>query len=194
MYAMRDLSAMVAETSASAIVSREDDMAEVMMYFDGPFVGMGITGHNDFDLMRVSGPVDCAEECAKTSGCVSFDYGAKGMVMGECWLSRADRKLAGHAYEHWPLYNYYELKMESAVSPAPSATVLSSVVAKDKDTGTVAKNTAEAEDTPTEVKKEPMTRSRPSLGDDSASSARRLSSMPLACVQAVVAIALFLGQ
>lgn len=113
MYAMRDLSAMVSDTSTpTAILSGEDDMAAVMDYFDGPFVGMGITGHNDFGMMEVSKPVECAEECAKTPGCISFDYGAREKTLGECWLSLADRKSAGHAYTSWRLYDYYELKPE----------------------------------------------------------------------------------
>jgi len=119
MYAMRNLSAMVPDTSKpAATVNGEDDMAAVMDYFDGPFVGMGITGHNDFARMFVSNPVECAKECAKTAGCNSFDHGARGQVAGECWLSLADRGSVGHAFRSWPLYNYYELKPQPAISPA----------------------------------------------------------------------------
>jgi hypothetical protein len=103
MHAMRDLSGM----ALAAAVTAKDDMAEG---FDGPFVGMGITGHNDFAMLSVNSPHECAEACTKTAGCRSFDYGARGSVAGECWLSLADRKSAGHAYQSWKLYNYYEIR------------------------------------------------------------------------------------
>merc|ERR1712070_233017 len=85
-------------------------MAAVMGYFDGPWVAMGITGHNDFALVSVNDPAECAEACTKTAECSSFDYGARGKVLGECWLSRADRKSVGDAFESWELYDYYEMK------------------------------------------------------------------------------------
>jgi hypothetical protein len=39
----------------------------------------------------------------------SFDWGARGSVAGECWLSTADRASAGDAYTAWGSYDYYEV-------------------------------------------------------------------------------------
>merc|ERR1712100_213406 len=58
MHAMRDLSAMGLAATAAA----KDNMVEG---FDGPFVGMGISGHNDFAMISVNNPAECAEECTK---------------------------------------------------------------------------------------------------------------------------------
>merc|ERR1712039_381623 len=63
--------------------------------------------------MTVNSPAECAEACTQTANCRSFDYGARGNVMGQCWLSRADRNSAGNAYRRWELYDYYEIKATS---------------------------------------------------------------------------------
>jgi len=141
-----------------------DDMAAVMGYFDGPFVGMGITDNNDFALVSVNDPAECAEACTKTAECRSFDYGARGKVVGECWLSLADRKSAGDAYKSWELYNYYEIKA-----------------------------TGNTDATPMEGAKKGAMGSPPDFPKTSASHAQRLSPMPMACVQAVAALAIFLA-
>jgi hypothetical protein len=76
--------------------------------FVGPFEGMGITEFNDLGSALVSSPSECASRCASLAGCNSFDWGARGEVRGQCWLSSADRDSAGDAYTSWPLYDYYE--------------------------------------------------------------------------------------
>ena len=76
--------------------------------FVGPFEGMGITEFNDLGSALASSPSECASRCASLTGCNSFDWGARGEVRGECWLSSADRDSAGDAYTSWPLYDYYE--------------------------------------------------------------------------------------
>eukprot|EP00928_Gymnodinium_smaydae_P007819 TRINITY_DN1279_c0_g2_i3.p1 TRINITY_DN1279_c0_g2~~TRINITY_DN1279_c0_g2_i3.p1 ORF type:complete len:756 (+),score=115.66 TRINITY_DN1279_c0_g2_i3:69-2336(+) len=76
--------------------------------FLGPFTGMGISGYNDLGFSSVSTPEECARKCAQDSRCKSFDYGARGNVAGECWLSTANRESAGSAYTQWNLYDYYE--------------------------------------------------------------------------------------
>jgi hypothetical protein len=78
--------------------------------FFGPFEHMGISGHNDFALTTVSGPDECARLCRCEPNCLSFDFGARGSVSGECWRSLANRATAGHAYSRWRMYDYYELK------------------------------------------------------------------------------------
>eukprot|EP01051_Picozoa_sp_SAG22_P004619 SAG22_NODE_252_length_13679_cov_74.486524_5_plen_449_part_00 len=82
--------------------------------FAGPFVGMGISGFNDLGHTRAAGPAECARHCAALAACRSFDWGARGQVRGECWLSSADRQSAGHAYRAWQLYDYYEKAAEGS--------------------------------------------------------------------------------
>ena len=117
LQAMGDLSAMATVAATAAAAAAKDAKPEG---FDGPFVGMGITGHNDFALKSVTNPTECAEACTKTAGCRSFDYGARGKVLGECWLSLADRKIAGNAYQSWELYNYYEKQNPDAARSKPT--------------------------------------------------------------------------
>lgn len=81
--------------------------------FDGPFSGMGITGHNDLGFSIVDNPKVCAQKCRNDARCQSFDYGARQAVIGECWLSTGTRKSVGADYTSWPLYDYYELQKES---------------------------------------------------------------------------------
>lgn len=81
------------------------DLAES---FQGPFVGMGISGWNDLGSFNGKTVPDCLAECLKQPRCKSVDYGARGKVQGECWLSTADRKSVGTAYSAWELYDYYE--------------------------------------------------------------------------------------
>merc|ERR1712137_1282923 len=78
--------------------------------FLGPFEGMGITGYNDLGSFAVEDPRDCASRCSATPDCRSFDYGARGKVLGECWLSTATRESAPSAYSSWQLYDYYEVQ------------------------------------------------------------------------------------
>eukprot|EP00931_Biecheleriopsis_adriatica_P072132 TRINITY_DN4617_c0_g1_i5.p1 TRINITY_DN4617_c0_g1~~TRINITY_DN4617_c0_g1_i5.p1 ORF type:complete len:248 (-),score=34.16 TRINITY_DN4617_c0_g1_i5:91-834(-) len=89
--------------------------------FLGPFQGMGISGYNDLGSFNVNDPSKCAELCRKTSGCNSFDYGARGSVLGECWLSTATRASAGSAYTEWQQYDYYEVKGSSILETAAAA-------------------------------------------------------------------------
>jgi len=91
------------------------------MAFLGPFEGHGISGHNDLDNRVGTTSQECAELCAAHAHCQSFDYGARGMVSGECWLSTANRGTAGHAYTgHWHLYDYYEKPPHAAAPPTPT--------------------------------------------------------------------------
>jgi len=96
-------------TAAAAADTKESGSVEASLkHFQGPWKGMGITGWNDLGQYDNTSPKDCAEMCLKNSACKSFDYGARGKVAGECWLSTADREKAGSAYEAWSLYDYYE--------------------------------------------------------------------------------------
>merc|ERR1719247_2841522 len=90
-------------------------MAKVMGSFEGPFERMGITDENHFGKMKVNSPMECAKLCMAKSDCRSFDYGARGHVAGECWLSRANRKSAGNLYTRWEAYDYYERKTDGMV-------------------------------------------------------------------------------
>lgn len=74
----------------------------------GPFVGMGISGYNDFGRASASSAAACTAKCLQEPKCRSVDYGARGNVAGECWLSTADRASVGAAYRAWDLYDYYE--------------------------------------------------------------------------------------
>eukprot|EP00441_Pelagodinium_beii_P047774 CAMPEP_0197621894 /NCGR_PEP_ID=MMETSP1338-20131121/2323_1 /TAXON_ID=43686 ORGANISM="Pelagodinium beii, Strain RCC1491" /NCGR_SAMPLE_ID=MMETSP1338 /ASSEMBLY_ACC=CAM_ASM_000754 /LENGTH=643 /DNA_ID=CAMNT_0043191467 /DNA_START=16 /DNA_END=1947 /DNA_ORIENTATION=- len=100
--------------SNSDIISPTSSETEDMTFkvdeasFEGPFEGMGISGYNDLGLFRVDAPGECAEKCLAMTACKSFDYGAREQVLGECWLSTANRESAGSAYSSWPLYDYYE--------------------------------------------------------------------------------------
>jgi len=84
--------------------------------FEGPFEGMGITGWNDLEIANVEGPTECATKCLGDPRCLSFDYGARGTVKGECWLSTANRASVGSAFKIWEKYDYYELKSEADVA------------------------------------------------------------------------------
>jgi hypothetical protein len=167
MHAMRDLSRIALATTVTA----KDGMAEG---FDGPFVGMGITGHNDFEMLSVNSPDDCADACTKTAECRSFDYGARGSVAGECWLSLADRKSAGNAYRRWEHYNYYEIKATGQTDISEDATAME-LVKKDEMAA---------------AKKKPES----AFSDTSASHAQRRSRNPMACLQAVGALVLFFAS
>jgi len=150
----------------------KDDMAAVMEYFDGPFVGMGITGHNDFAVVSVNDPAECADACTKTANCRSFDYGSREYVVGECWLSLADRKSAGDAYRSWPLYNYYEIKATANTDNKNDAT-------KDATSMQGAKKDETAAGTKGE--------------GTNASHAQRLLPKPMACVPVVGALLVVLA-
>lgn len=108
-----------ASSSGNAMAAPAPDPAPVttsgMSDFLGPFVAMGITGYNDFDLRRVSSPTECAELCRANAKCNSFDYGARGQVLGECWMSMATRQSAGSAFSRWELYDYYERRSENTL-------------------------------------------------------------------------------
>jgi uncharacterized surface protein with fasciclin (FAS1) repeats len=100
-----------ADTDVSMESATDDSLLSGSFY--GPFVGMGITDNNDFGKVKVSSPLECAKLCVANSECRSFDYGARSNVMGECWLSKADRVAAGNKYEAWAWYDYYEHKSRS---------------------------------------------------------------------------------
>ena len=85
--------------------------------FVGPFERMGISGFNDLGHSSAFSPGECADRCAAMAACNSFDWGARGHARGECWLSTADRATAGHAFEAWELYDYFE----KAPAPADGA-------------------------------------------------------------------------
>merc|ERR1712083_221746 len=89
--------------------------------FEGPFSGMGISGYNDLGKHMVGGPAECADLCLDTALCSSFDYGARGNVEGECWLSTADRNSAGSAYTEWVYYDYYEMVSTADATPEVSS-------------------------------------------------------------------------
>mmetsp|Transcript_127406 Transcript_127406/g.231593 ORF Transcript_127406/g.231593 Transcript_127406/m.231593 type:complete len:591 (-) Transcript_127406:81-1853(-) len=83
--------------------------------FSGPNVGWGITGHNDLGSYDSETADSCMEKCRANPECKSFDYGARGSVQGECWLSTADRISAASAYSNrWQMYDYYEKVTMSA--------------------------------------------------------------------------------
>lgn len=112
-------SAATANSATTTLQSSMDSM-DVLSRFVGPFTGMGISGWNDLGSSRVSDPSQCATKCLRTAGCKSFDYGARGSVTGECWLSTADRAIAGNAYKAWRLYDYYELSVTNGASSTNS--------------------------------------------------------------------------
>jgi hypothetical protein len=169
---------MTADTGLTLSEMSDDDMAAIMGYFDGPFVGMGITGHNDFTLMSVNNPAECAEACTKTTECSSFDYGARGQVMGECWLSRADRKSVGNAFESWDFYDYYEMK---ATGGTDTGDVTQMEDAKMEDT-------SQMEPPQEDAKKEDAMQMVPPEGATDASHAQHFSPKPMACLQAIGAL------
>jgi len=171
----------------------KDDLAAVMGFFDGPAVGMGITGHNDFAMVSVSDPAECAEACTQTAECSSFDYGARGNVMGQCWLSRADRKSAGNAYRRWELYDYYEIK--ATVNPDTKEDTKKEG-AKLNEMAATKMDAAPMEG----AKKDEMettTTDASSLSSDSGpnvSHAQQLSHKPMAFVLAIGALVIFLAS
>merc|ERR1719321_1087176 len=67
-------------------------------------------------MSNVAGPTECATKCLGNARCRSFDYGARGTVKGECWLSTANRASVGSAFSRWELYDYYELKSEADIA------------------------------------------------------------------------------
>jgi hypothetical protein len=169
--------------TSSAIILSKADMAAVMGYFEGPFVGMGISGHNDFELVSVNDPAECADLCTKTPECSSFDYGARGNVLGECWQSRADRKSAGSAYKSWALYDYFEFKATANATTVENA---KENAKKDEDETAVVKTEARQN----AKKDEDETTVIPTY----ASHAQRLTSRPIACVQAIVVLIVFMAS
>jgi len=77
--------------------------------FLGPFVGYGISGHNDLAKTESETASTCLEKCRSEPRCKSIDYGSRDSVQGECWLSTADRFTAASSYSgKWHLYDYYE--------------------------------------------------------------------------------------
>jgi hypothetical protein len=180
-YEIKGASADAATTTGmldTEMALSKDDMAAVMGYFDGPFVGMGITGHNDFALVSVNDPAECAEACTRTGDCRSFDHGARGNVAGECWLSLADRKLAGNAYKSWELYNYYEIKATGNTDTKEDA---------NKDAAPMNGSQEGRNGSPSAM------RAEKAFPKSSASHAQQLSPKPMACMQAVAALAIFLA-
>lgn len=170
-----------------------EDMTAVMEFFDGPFVGMGITGHNDFGLVEVNSPGECAEACTQTAECSSFDHGARGSVTGECWLSRADRKSASSAYESWEMYNYYEFK--STDSTATTTTDSTATTTRPIDDYSMTGDTSMVAAEQIELAAaKPDTTPEPDFLGRQASHAERFSFKPMICVQAVGAIVIFMAS
>ncbi|CAE7942197.1 TGFBI [Symbiodinium sp. KB8] len=87
--------------------------------FSGPFVAMSIEGRN-VQHRQVHSPAECAQLCLETDGCASFDYGADGSVVGECWLKWANRTSAGSAFRTHRLFDYYERQQASAATSLPA--------------------------------------------------------------------------
>ncbi|CAE7036408.1 Tgfbi [Symbiodinium sp. CCMP2592] len=87
--------------------------------FSGPFVAMSIEGRN-VQHRQVHSPAECAQLCLETDGCASFDYGADGFVVGECWLKWANRTSAGSAFRTHRLFDYYERQQASAATSLPA--------------------------------------------------------------------------
>jgi len=88
--------------------------------FEGPFVAKSIAGLN-VQHRQVHSPAECAQLCLETAGCASFDYGADGTVIGECWLNTANRTSAGSAFRTHRLFDYYE-RQEDALNVSTPAT------------------------------------------------------------------------
>jgi hypothetical protein len=179
------------------------DMAAFMALFNGPYVGMGITGHNDFELVSVNDPAECAEACTKALDCNSFDYGARQTVVGECWLSRADRKSVGAAYRKWELYDYYEIK--TAGSTDTGATFIEGRIegaskdempAVNQDSGssstTINQDTSSSSTVPGPAVSQGIS-STSTFPLTESSHAYRHSPKPMACVQAVGALLIFMA-
>jgi len=95
-------------SSEASVSTASGSMAGVV----GPVVGMGISGHNDLGMIPNTTPERCLELCRAKARCRSMDYGARGGVKGDCWLSTADRASVGGAYESWAGYDYYELLLD----------------------------------------------------------------------------------
>jgi len=189
-YEKKSASSVASMSKATGVTDSEmalskDDVSAVMGYFDGPFVGMGITGYNDFELLSVNDPSECAEICMKTDQCRSIDYGSSGRVVGECWMSRANRESVGSAYKSWPLYTYYEIKGTSSDTPMKDPKQLVTPMEGAK------KDATPMEDEKAAAKKN--IRAQPSLNGSGASHAQRLSPTPMAFVQAVGALVICLA-
>lgn len=108
--------------SSQGIACESAASATNLTGFVGPFVAMGITGYNDLGSKRGVTVGTCLELCRQNPKCRSIDYGARDKVMGECWLSTANRESAGDAYSPWTLYDYYEVSDDdnAAISGAQS--------------------------------------------------------------------------
>jgi len=100
----------------SSTVMTSPTSTNTIKSFEGPFEGMGISGWNDLEMSNVESPTECATKCLGDPRCLSFDYGARGSVKGECWLSTANRASVGSAFSSWELYDYYELKSEADIA------------------------------------------------------------------------------
>mmetsp|Transcript_136047 Transcript_136047/g.322399 ORF Transcript_136047/g.322399 Transcript_136047/m.322399 type:complete len:656 (+) Transcript_136047:56-2023(+) len=104
-----------------------------LLSFEGPFVAKSIKGLNS-KHMQVHSPAECAQLCLERTHCKSFDYGADGTVMGECYLNTANRTSAGSAFQTQRLYDYYELA-EAAVDSVASLSQPSQDFSKDASSG-----------------------------------------------------------
>lgn len=94
--------------------------------FLGPFVGYGISGHNDLAKTESETASTCLEKCRAEPRCKSIDYGSRDSVQGECWLSTADRFTAASSYSgKWYMYDYYE---RVAVSKGKQAVNTGSII------------------------------------------------------------------
>lgn len=90
------------KAGGTAALSNQND-------FLGPFVGYGISGHNDLAATKSVTASTCLEKCRADPRCKSIDYGSRDSAQGECWLSTADRFTAASAYSgRWYMYDYYE--------------------------------------------------------------------------------------
>ena len=52
-------------------------------------------GHNDLGYIHSLTPAECATLCLEHTDCMSFDFGARDTVKGDCILSTANRASAG---------------------------------------------------------------------------------------------------
>lgn len=118
-----------ADATAAAATTTIESSMDVLSRFARPFTGMGISGWNDLGSSRVSDPKQCAMKCLRIASCKSFDYGARGSVAGECWLSTADRAIAGNAYTAWNLYDYYELSTTTGVTASVASSAITGATA-----------------------------------------------------------------
>jgi hypothetical protein len=106
----------------SVVADNMTGMDESLESFHGPFVGMGISGFNQFELVYVASPNVCAKICLATPMCRSFDYEARGYYKGRCFRSMANRVSAASSYTAWQNYDYYELKTDATTTATQEAT------------------------------------------------------------------------